>query len=465
MKSQKLLALIGLAALAAVGLAAGCRRPNLPPPDVFTCSNFPSLAPDLPGDVDLPRHPEALCFAWKQFIALNWPAAAGSAGQPDRRRTSRSFGEPRDTTPTVWETYKEAHEVFLPDGSRPRPWGVSGLGASLPATFRLARARTAVPLEQLDQASGIQVLRMTTKISAAAAHLSRDEQAAGGRLIAQNGKLTYYGIHVNREEFEYILSNGFYEASQQATRDIVLPVGSTGRGPGGSPAEGSIEVKSAWVELTDRKSARRFRTIEACIVEGDGCRMATVGLVGLHIIHKTETFPQWSWSTFEHVDNAPDREDVRQGRLRRRYTYFDPRCTTCTPNPPPATGSTAPVQVVRQTPIAANVALLNRRMEETIRRANRNSVWRYYQLVDIQWPEAAEPSISPRVVPLPLGGPTPTSIANATLETYVQHTTCLNCHRNARIACSSAATGSTRAADYSFVFSMAKEATPSPGCR
>ena len=33
-----------------------------------------------------------------------------------------------------------------------------------------------------------------------------------------------------------------------------------------------------------------------------------MGLVGLHIAHKTQHAPQWIWSTFEQVDNykGPD---------------------------------------------------------------------------------------------------------------------------------------------------------------
>jgi hypothetical protein len=306
---------------------------------------------------------------------------------------------------------------------------------------------------------------MTSKVSPAASRLARDSQADGGRLISQDGKVTYYGIHVNREEFEYILANGFYDARRQATADVILPEGRTGKGAAPA-AEGAIEVKSAWVEVRPAE-ARRYRTIRACIAEGKTCRMATVGLVGLHIAHKTETFPQWSWATFEHVDNAPDREEVRQGMLRRRYRYHDPHCPTCPVNRRPSASDPPdrPVQVVRQTPIAASTALLNQQVQQAVRRANPKSVWQYYQLVEIQWPEAAEPSSPGRLAPLPLGGATPTSISNTTLETFIQHTTCLDCHRNARIACSSADTAPTRAADYSFLFGMAKEPHVPMECR
>ena len=304
---------------------------------------------------------------------------------------------------------------------------------------------------------------MTSKVSPQA-RLQETNQAGGGWLTGQNRKLTYYGIHMNRVEFEHIVTEELYDARRQNGHFINLPAGRTGRGPGTTPAEGSIEIKSAWIELPNRKLHRRFRTVRACIVEGGGCRWTDVGLVGLHIIHKTETFPQWSWATFEHVDNAPDREQVRQGTLRRGYTYFNPRCPAgnpeCQPNTLPAGGDrTQPIQVVRQTPIADDARALNAKVQRMIRRANKNSVWQYYQLVDVQWPEAGQTITIQRDTPLPLGGPRPTSIANATLETYVQHTTCIDCHRNAQIARPSSG-ASSQASDYSFLFSMAQESPP-----
>ncbi len=472
MKTLKSRVLV-LVTLAGAILAASChQKPNTLPKASFTCMNFPEIAPNLPGDVDLPNHPNTQCFAWQQFIALNWPARPGSAGEPDRGRSARDFGRPGDPSPSVWETYKEAHQVFLRDGAPPRPWGVSGLMESLPPSFRsLARSESA------DQSSEPLVFRMTSKVSPEAPELQRIHQAfSGGWLTAQNRKLTYYGIHMNRPEFEYIVSQRFYDARRQAGQFINLPAGRTGRRPGSTPAEGSIEVKSAWVELTDPKLAKRFRTVNACILEKDHCRMALVGLVGLHIIHKTETFPQWSWATFEHVDNLPDREEVRQGTLRKRYTYFNPRCPAgstlpeCVPNRKPVFGDPTdrPTQVVRQTLIPQSARNLNALIHKSIRRANRKSVWQYYDLVDIQWPQAGETIPGIQGAPLPRGGMTPTSIANATLETYVQHDTCIDCHRGASIACvvglDCTVAGSEgrrlpQASDYSFLFMMAR---PSP---
>jgi hypothetical protein len=451
-----------LCAIAGVLLVTSChgRNPNTPPPARFSCMDFPQLTPSLPGDVDLPNHPNAQCFAWQQFIALNWPARPGSAGEPDRGRGAGEFGRPGDAVPVVWETYKEAHEVFLRNGAAPRPWGESGLMESLPADFK-----SLAPLRGLKQSSGYLTFRMLSKVSPEAPRLQRFIQAGGGWLTAQNGRLTHYGIHMNRPEFEYIISQRFYDARRQAGQLINLPAGRTGRGAESTPAEGAIEIKSAWVEITDPKLRGRYHTATACILEKDHCRTALVGLVGLHILHKTETFPQWSWSTFEHVDNAPDHEEIRQGALRRRYTYFDPGCPAgsldprCVPNRVPTPPMNRPVQVVRETPIPESARELNALIHKRIRSANRDSVWQYYDLVDIQWPQAGEPVLDIRPAPLPQGGMTPTSIANATLETYVQHSTCIDCHRGATIACGPDGSCPNQASDYSFLFAMAK---PSP---
>lgn len=421
------------------------------------CPGLSPLSPDLPGDSDFPSHAAVQCFAWQEFVALQWPAKPGSPGEPDRSRGPGDFGKPGDRTPFVWETYKDAHEVFLADGSKPAPWGTSGLRKSLSA---VAENREMVP--ENAQAEGFLVLRMSSKVSPQAAHLRNIIQAGGGWLAAQNKKLTHYAIHMNRAAFDYIVGEGLYDARNQAGKAINFPAGRLD-----TRTPGAVVVKSAWLEITDPKLFPRFRMTKACIVENGKCRKANVGLVGLHIVHKTKSFPQWAWATFEHVDNAPDREEVRLRTLKSSYTYFDPKCTTCTPNQKPkeTDPKDRPIQVVRETPLPAGVKTLNQEVHKLIRKANGSSVWQYYDLIEVQWPQA--PSTMPGVqdVPLTMGGPFPTSLANATLETYVQPRFCLNCHRSARIACSSKALQPKQNADYSFLLTLAREPTPPKECQ
>ena len=62
---------------------------------------------------------------WQTFIYLNWPAAARGIPNPGAR-----FGAPGAT---VWETYKNVDQVFLPNGIKPSQWNQNASNSALPA--------------------------------------------------------------------------------------------------------------------------------------------------------------------------------------------------------------------------------------------------------------------------------------------------------------------------------------------
>src|ERR1700690_3954906 len=101
--------------LAALAIALACGAAAVRSPESGAVS--PDRLDDASLGVD--GFAEAGEFAWRAFIALNWPAAR--RGEPDRRRT---FGDPG---PRVWETFKSAAETFPvgADGNRQRgaAWG------------------------------------------------------------------------------------------------------------------------------------------------------------------------------------------------------------------------------------------------------------------------------------------------------------------------------------------------------
>ncbi len=127
-------------------------------------------------------------------------------------------------------------------------------------------------------------------------------------------------------------------------------------------------------------------------------------LVGLHIAHKTQNFPQWVWATFEHIHNAPECE------------YNDdiiPRCVVKFP------------KEVKQYSFAKNGCSLED-CPMNVKPESAGTAWENYMLVNTQWPTAVE---------LPAGRPEPDSLANAVMETYFQGTTpqsqtssCMGCH-------------------------------------
>jgi hypothetical protein len=236
-----------------------------------------------------------------------------------------------------------------------------------------------------------------------------------------------------------------------------------------------------------------------------------MGLVGLHIIHKTPKGQQFVWATFEHVNNDPSTTDLSSKNLKPWYTYYNLHCSPatdyyhCVPNAQPIPGTdptSAPVQVVRQTPISNvpntnNIVGLNQYVWTQIAAANPQSVFLNYQLVSTVWPNSNTPIPPPSPpppgcrIPLPPGQPTPPQgVFNTTMETYFQTSTvitnCLSCHASAPIANISALRGlklvaprlealggastciesspgpsaSPLAADYSFLFHRAETGPP-----
>lgn len=346
-------------------------------------------------------------YSWQTFIALNWPMQAGKRGVPDCGKTIGGGG------PTVWQSYRTVESIFLPGARDPGPWNTPMSPASLSQSAKASKV-------VMSSAMG-GVL-----------------QPVGGWLIDQNGNPTYYDIAVNQASYDYIRSNGFYNANTvNSSRTIAFP-------------NGTIEIKAAWRILTPAEDASRYLTMSAQVVTFDAKgnpnpgapKTATLGLVGLHAITKAPGFPQWIWATFEQVDNvtAPP---------TGRASYSDPKApasavnkTPCQPGVLPCTpkaGTTfqTPDPLTRVTPIDPAVATVNAAVQKQFG----STFLKYYQLVGTQWP--ADPGDPGN----PLGTPTPNILANVTMESYLQPTSsCMACH-------STAVSGSNRyKSDFSFLF-------------
>ncbi len=89
-------------------------------------------------------------------------------------------------------------------------------------------------------------------------------------------------------------------------------------------------------------------------------------------------------------------------------------------------------------------------------RCDSNSPWRFYNLVNVQWPTVPVPLSSlkaPQPLPLPDGAPNDTALVNAVIETFLQQANvgCIECHQFAGTAASG---GNTTRYDagYSFMF-------------
>src|SRR5207302_4222192 len=94
--------------------------------------------------------------------------------------------------------------------------------------------------------------------------------------------------------------------------------------------------------LTPEDDASKFHHVDALVAmpvatEGQSdapCLERTLGLVGIHIVHKTTSRPQWIWTSFEHKDNVPEQKEVdahdadqANNKLHSSYNFYDPSCS------------------------------------------------------------------------------------------------------------------------------------------
>jgi hypothetical protein len=404
---------------------------------------MPIVSPDRIDDAPTSAREALANFAWRAFIALNWPSLTDDRGrgEPDREKP---LGDPGKR---VWESFKSDAELFEvdSDGHRvaPAPWesyaGRNPCGPDF--DNRQKTIASFAPFADFNQPS-----------------FGVGEPA--NPLVAQNGAYTRYEIHFNAPEFTTFAESGW-------SRGLNLPDASH---PARFPV-GSIAVKAAWRPLTaaDPASARSRAYVErADIVDvakavASGrvvCSEINVALVGLHIAIKTADRPQWIWSTFEQVDNVPP---VGEGEAREPdaadagvpYSYYDPS----KPKrlwPPYGSAGTLPVdwtnpptlqpaamQVVRRHPIDPSIMAVNRAYWNTA--GVKGTVWERYMLVAVQWPTSREPPGPTNDGGRFPGGPAGAradesyrstaapeeNLINTTMETYLQDrpSSCMGCHQ------------------------------------
>lgn len=424
------------------------------------------------------------CFAWQEFIGLNWDADPGHAGLPDPSAPASAFGAPLDLEPPVFESYADALDVFKPGAAPPGAWGYID-----PSPCKI---------HGMVSGPGRRVLRMSSIVAPDFQTPNGVRQAFPGSgpswLADRDGDLVWYQILLDEDEFEYIVSNKLYSADDQLSRiesdsRVDLPAGV----PGG--ALGSIEIKAAWLPISDKTQQKRYRMQHAIILDADGgCHSLDVGLVALHIIHKTQSQPTWVWATFEHVDDAPE---ASASPSSGSFLFSRPECkpspipatcelgrppgqqTSCGANEPPAYMPSAyfqkgaacpvyPIQVAHANPPDPTAAAVNAYVTSLITSQNASSVYQFYRLVGVLWASnSADPNAgpSPPIAPVLVNGITPPTtrpVANVVTETYAQNMTCLSCHSSARIAKSADELKMWKPYFSDFSFIMSEAHTPSP---
>ena len=400
----------------------------------------------VPGDLaTFGNQSQADCFAWQEFISLNWPTDG-----------STYFGQPGDFDPVTWETYMPKEVLFPAGGAKPPAWGtlVSPVYAKKFKTQRLVFNHKKTKLLTFSaKFADTDTINGMSPSQAAPFN-------APNWLGAQNNTNVWYEIMLNQDYYNFIVNNGYYNAINQHN---VVQKGTPINFPQGvyNGAVGAIELKAAWMEVDNLQSAKwnRYKLSKAVVMDAytGQLRTTTVALVGLHILHKTTNQPTWVWATFEHIDNVPN--STTETPPPYGYNFYNPNCTTqqvklkngttttvnCTANTsPPYYLTDAPPVAIQTTRInsidSEDAAPINTKMQSNIKSFYPNSVFQYYQLVDVIWSQILQPDpTSPIKAPRTLNPSSmqsgKTIVANTTMETYVQNTnTCISCHVFSTIA-------------------------------
>ncbi|MFI5151506.1 MAG: hypothetical protein ACHQRM_17395 [Bacteroidia bacterium] len=398
--------------------------------DVTLQNGYNGLTPTIQPCFDL--------FSWRSFIALNWPA--DSKGFP----LHGNFTDYADSD-RVWEYYKDPGEVFQTEEQL--------LAFSGP----------------YKKEHGIKEFHMFTKASHDLPLPAAILQATGQPVIDKNLNFALYEINMNTDEVNYIQSNGLNTTDgQEKFKDkkgaIFFPEGKNG-GP-----VGAIEIKTTWKVLVQgvdsfntfyKKRAIIYVSASQSLSHKPLYLKEWVGLVAMHIMHKTYTPkpPFWIWTTFEHMNNAPEWKDRKT--TANKYSFFNPMCTTCPVDtaPLPLLGggylwdSVKPyakkyaingiygTQVVRQYPVYAPTDTVNKQWQKKLKAEG--SVFANYRLIGSQWSATTDFQKMDTL-------PAPDTLANTVLETYIQSGSCtMTCHKSATDAVK-------QKSDFSFLLGLAK---------
>lgn len=361
---------------------------------------------------------ELAIFAWQEFIALNWvaqdPATSGIRGRP------APFSDPNtgflDIAPDatgsypllVWQTYRHKNELFPADGTTPMQFD------SRTPTYDYAnnpRPGTGVNgqvpklnlFNNLDETSQIGLANMYAHSSATPPN---SDPASGIRIA--------YEAKVNRAVYQYIVDNGLTNetnlsnaylatgpiygpqnipnvgickppAGVSLRSIILLPCGDNGIA--GDAGEGAIEVKAAWRALTTDEVAKgRFYMRNVIYYTGQSSppplapgqkpqvfNNAVWGLVALHIIHKTKSFPAFVFASWEQVDNYDDVTPANSQNLAF-HNVGDAKAL-------------ADIPVTRNHAINSPIPPVNDAVHAVFTdptTGNPKTVWQYYKLIGVQ---------------------------------------------------------------------------------
>jgi len=413
---------------------------------VFICSVqaqmiMPVIDSKLPsGEIDMNASDQELAeWAWKQFIALGWESTYTEI-KPERGIADTNWTTKTSVSPTVavWETFAHRQEL--------RPWNAALTGTF--ADLGLPNYKIGSILKPALKSTNFKLLNNLdedNEIDSALVYLGKPDNIETANLILYQAK-------VNSDEYDYIAKtfpdqydpNGsLAKAAKNNTKNMKLhktsvtdaqglPIAINCSTPAGVKAnkyiilpcgtktqQGAIEIKTAFMKIDDidvrpNGPYKDFLIRDAIYYTVNADKTYTYhngkfALLGIHIIRKTEQFPGFIFTSFEH-------KSLEQGLTingNQHYFHFKRLAPSALDyggfvNPDKAkakelangTAYGSFVKIERQNdasvavsdgslyPVASPVELVNSAYQGAL--AAHNSIWANYRLIGVQ----AQPTTS-----------------------------------------------------------------------
>ncbi len=276
-----------------------------------------------------------------------------------------------------------------------------------------------------------------------------------GIVVDQNGRAVYTNMYINSIYRDFAISNRLYTRAGMKKASPKLEF-----------TNGALSLKAAWKIVGANEDTSRFYTTTAKIQLlskiGNSVgippqpKTATVkvALVGFHIAWVVNGHPEAIWSTFEHVDNAPDFKTDQQPSQPvsdKSFTFYKAGTKASDCNVNNASRVTIDEKTQILTPITqvcrqyqfggADVEINQPNIEQLnsdilARLVKRNSIWQYYREVGAVWikdpDEPFRPNWNPNVDPAPIRGAP--KLSNSVIETFTQNQVsknqCFSCHNS-----------------------------------
>lgn len=393
---------------------------QIPLPPNFISADVPHDVPSGSGA----SIQDLAIFAWREFVALNWlamdPATTGIRGRPNVNADFVNIQADMDGNfpLVVWQTYRHKNELF-PYGGETDPnfdFSAPTYKYAGPALLQ-ADGATLNIFNNLDETSEIGLCTMFAHNTTRVAYEAKVNRSVFD--YANSNKLTYCddkghcpplttppsdtGLTAARSKTSGDLAQ--YGGICGADKDlsiVSLPCGDAA--VAGDLGEGAIEIKAAWRQLTDDEmKSGRFFTQKVIFYTGQQYSKkqtynnAVYGLIALHIIHKTKSFPGFVFASWEQVDNYDDTTNQNTQDLKFTNTG------TMLPNIP----------VTRAHPIHSQIPPVNDAVHAAFTAKDPTTVWQYYRLIGVQ----ATPVNGPPLATAPKDDLSYYYLANIVVET------------------------------------------------